>query len=120
MALNPRQVTANEIGGTTHKVWDLVAEAGKKDLRQLTRSLVGIGRGVNEEGQLQTGREFTRDLAIEFGMVIGILLAVNSRQVIPLALGISATGSSIPVDLLSFFGDISSLEKLNPAFDETT
>ena len=49
VGLDPRQVTASQIGGTTHKVRDLGVDGGQNDLGKLTRCLSGVGGGVNGE-----------------------------------------------------------------------
>lgn len=106
VALNPRQVTAGQIGGTTDQVWDLWEEGGQNDLGQLTRSLSRIGGGVNGERRLPTGREFTRDTTGEFGVFVGVLLAVSSQEAVPLNLEASATCSNVAVDLIGFVGNV--------------
>lgn len=109
MALNPGQVTASQIGGTTHKVWDPGVEGSQNDLGQLTRSLSRIGGGVNRKRGLPSSREFTRDTAGEFGMVAGVLSAVSSQEIVPLGLKVSTTGGNITVDLVGLVGDVEGL-----------
>jgi len=109
VALNPRQVTTSQISGTTHQVRDPGVEGGQNDLGQFTRSLSGIGGGVDGKGRLPTSREFTRDTTGEFGVFIGVFLAISSQEVVPLGLEVSTTGGNIPVGLVGFFGDVERL-----------
>jgi len=109
VAFNPRQVTASKIGGTTHQVRDLGVDCRQNDLGQLTRSLGRISGGVDGEGRLPAGGEFTRDTAGEFGMLVWVLLTVRSQEVAPLSLEVSTTGGDIAVDLVGLFGDVEGL-----------
>ena len=109
VSFNPRQVTASQIGGTTHQVWDLGVDGSQSDLGEFTGSLSRISGSVDGEGRLPACREFTRDAAGEFGMLVRVLLAVSSKEVVPLGLEVGTTDGNISVDLVGLVGDVECL-----------
>ena len=74
--LNLGQVTARQIRRSTNKIWQAGDDGSEDNFGQFTGSLSSIGGLVHWECLLPSFWELARDTAGQFGVLVGVLLAV--------------------------------------------
>lgn len=103
--LDTGQVRASEISRTADELREDGGDGSEDDLRELARSLSGVGGLVYGERLLPAGGELTADAAGEFSVLLGELLAVGGEEVVPLSLELGAAGGDLSVEVVGGLGN---------------
>ena len=98
--LNLGQVTACQIGRTTHEIGERWRDRRENKLGQLARRLSRIGWLVHGESLLPSFWELSRNPASEFCMLFGVCLSVLGEKACPLGLELGAAKCSCLVSIV--------------------
>ena len=99
------QVGSGQIGRTTNELGKDLGKLGDGRLGELSGSDSGILGSVGGEGLLPSLWESSLNSSLEFGSLLGILLLVLSKELVPLGLELGSLLSGFVVKVVSLLGN---------------